>query len=205
MHREQTLQLPAHSRIDNLQGQVFGIVMAAFGITILKAAGLITGQTAGLSILISYASGWSFGVVFFLVNLPFYVFAWQRMGVAFTVRSFISATAISLMADFMPHYIQFGDLNMFAAAAVASCTASVGLIALFRHGASAGGLGMLALYIQDKTGFKAGWFQLAVDLCIFAVSFAVIDSLAVIASLFGAIILNTLIALNHRKDWYVAQ
>ncbi|MBD8894015.1 YitT family protein [Roseibium litorale] len=205
MHSDQTLQLPAHSRIDNLQGQLFGIVMAAFGVSILKAAGLVTGQTAGLSILISYASGWSFGTVFFVLNLPFYAFALKRMGVPFTIRSFISATAISLMADVLPHYIQFGELNIFVAAIVASCTASVGLIALFRHGASAGGLGMLALYIQDKSGFKAGWFQLLIDLCIFAVSFLVIDSMAVLASLFGAIILNTLIALNHRKDWYVAQ
>ena len=205
MHTDQTSRVPAHSQIDNLQGQLFGVVMSAFGVSILKAAGLITGQTAGLSILISYASGWSFGAVFFLVNLPFYAFALKRMGAAFTVRSFISATAISLLADLLPHYIQFGEMNMFAAAIVASCTASVGLIALFRHGASAGGLGMLALYIQDKTGFKAGWFQLLVDLCIFAISFLVIDSLAVIASLLGAVILNALIALNHRKDWYVAQ
>ncbi|MEJ8473834.1 YitT family protein [Roseibium algae] len=195
----------AHSVFDNLQGQAWGILMTAFGVSMLRACGLITGQTAGLSLLISYASGWSFGLVFFLVNLPFYAFAFQRMGTAFTLKSFISATAISVLAEFAPHVIAYAHLNVMIAALLAGCTAGIGLIALFRHGASAGGLGMLALYIQDRTGFRAGWFQLSADILIFAISFLVIDSTAVLASLFGAFVLNAIIAMNHRKDWYVAQ
>lgn len=179
--------------------------MTAFGVSILRASGLVTGQTAGLSLLISYAGGWSFGVVFFLVNLPFYAFAWKRMGAAFVVKSFVSATTISVLADLAPGLISYDRLDMLTAALLAGCTAGVGLIALFRHGASAGGLGMLALYVQDRTGFRAGWFQLVADLFIFSASFWVIDSMAVVASLFGAVVLNVLIAFNHRKDWYVAQ
>ena len=202
-----TPETPAahHSFWDNLQGQVFGVLMTAFGVTLLRSAGLVTGQTAGLSLLISYAFGWSFGIVFFVVNMPFYVFAFQRMGAGFVLRSFVSATAISVLADFAPQVIRFQELDMMVAALLAGCTAGVGLIALFRHGASAGGLGMLALYIQDKFGFRAGWFQLIADLAIFSVSLLVIDSTAVLASLFGAVVLNALIAFNHRKDWYVAQ
>ncbi|WP_417684855.1 YitT family protein [Roseibium sp.] len=193
-----------HSTWDNLQGQVFGIVLTSFGVSLLRAAGLVTGQTAGLALLIAYASGWSFGAVFFLVNLPFYVFAFRRMGARFAIRSFISATAISLLADLLPNVISFASLDPFAAAALAGCVNGVGLIALFRHGASAGGLGMLALYVQDRFGLRAGWFQLGADLVIFAVSFLVIDSVALLASLLGALVMNALIAFNHRKDWYVA-
>ena len=38
--------LPAirHTRLDNVQGLAFGIVMTAFGLSMLQAAGLITGQ-----------------------------------------------------------------------------------------------------------------------------------------------------------------
>jgi uncharacterized membrane-anchored protein YitT (DUF2179 family) len=81
----------------------------------------------------------------------------------------------------------------------------MGLIALFRHGASAGGLGILALYVQDKTGFRAGWLQLIVDAMIFIASAFFLDSWAVAASFLGAAVVNVLIAFNHRKDWYVAQ
>ncbi|MFD1696080.1 YitT family protein [Roseibium aestuarii] len=195
---------PTHTLLDNLQGQAFGILMTAFGVTLLRAAGLVTGQTAGMSLLISYSTGYSFGIVFFLINIPFYLFAWMRMGPGFTLRSLISATMISILADFAPQVIAYSHLNIFVAALLAGATSGVGLIALFRHGASAGGLGILALYIQDRTGFRAGWVQLGVDLCIFAASFLVLAPMAVAASLFGALVLNVIIALNHRKDWYVA-
>ncbi len=193
-----------HSWRDNLQGQVFGIVMTAFGVVILRAAGLVTGQTAGLSLLASYATGVSFGVAFFLVNLPFFAFAWRRLGGAFALRSLASTVAISALVDFAPHLVRFAHLDMVTAAILGGCCSGFGLIALFRHGASAGGLGILAVYLQDRTGFRAGWTQLAVDTAIFAAAFLVLDWRAVAASFLGAVVLNVMIAFNHRRDWYVA-
>ena len=80
-----------------------------------------------------------------------------------------------------------------------------GLLALFRHGASLGGVGILALYLQDKTGFRAGWTQLIFDACVFALAFAVIDARAVAYSMLGALVINLVIAINHRKDRYMGQ
>lgn len=48
-----------HSLIEDAQGIAFGATLAAFGISILTHLGLITGQTAGLAVLISYATGLS--------------------------------------------------------------------------------------------------------------------------------------------------
>ena len=42
-----------HSLIEDAQGIAYGATMAAFGIVILTHLGLITGQTAGLAVLIS--------------------------------------------------------------------------------------------------------------------------------------------------------
>lgn len=195
----------SHSLTDNLQGQAFGVVMTAFGLSLFGSAGLVTGQVAGVALLLSYVSDWSFGFLFFLINLPFYAFGYKTMGPAFVARSLISATVIAILADFAPDVMTFSDLNIWAAAVLAGCCTGIGLIALFRHGASAGGLGILALYIQERFGIKAGWFQLTTDLAIFGLSLLVIDSLAILASLLGALVMNALIAFNHRKDWYVAR
>ncbi|MGB0961802.1 MAG: acetate/propionate family kinase, partial [Mycobacterium sp.] len=54
--------------------------LAAFGVALLTHLGLITGQTAGLAVLISYVTGWSFGLVFFALNLPFYLLGWLQLG-----------------------------------------------------------------------------------------------------------------------------
>jgi uncharacterized membrane-anchored protein YitT (DUF2179 family) len=193
-----------HGLWDNIQGQVFGIVMTAFGVSILRAAGLVTGQTAGLSLLVSYATDLSFGAAFFLINLPFFVFAWRRLGAGFALRSVISTVAISVLVDLAPMLIAYANLDMLTAAVLGGCASGFGLIALFRHGASAGGLGILAVYLQDRTGFRAGWTQLIVDTAIFAAAFLVLDWHAVAASFLGAVVLNVMIAFNHRRDWYVA-
>src|SRR3989475_4336324 len=50
-------------------------------------AGLLTGSTAGLAFVLHYATGWPFGLVFFAINIPFYWFAWTRVGRTFTVKT----------------------------------------------------------------------------------------------------------------------
>ena len=52
-----------HSTLDDTQGIAFGSFMAAVSVVLLTHLGFVTGQTAGLAILISYATGWSFGPV----------------------------------------------------------------------------------------------------------------------------------------------
>jgi uncharacterized membrane-anchored protein YitT (DUF2179 family) len=76
---------------------------------------------------------------------------------------------------------------------------------LFRHGASLGGIGILALFIQDRTGFRAGYTQLIFDLCLFAAAFAVIAPGLVLYSLAGAVVANLIIATNHRPDRYTGR
>ena len=57
-----------HSNLDDAQGLIYGASMAAFGVVILSHLGLITGQTAGLALLMSFVTGWGFGPVFFALN-----------------------------------------------------------------------------------------------------------------------------------------
>ena len=42
------------------------------------------------------------------------------------------------------------------------------------------------------------------DVCVFGAAFFVIDLPLVLYSLLGAVVLNLNIAVNHRKDWYIA-
>uniref|UniRef100_UPI0025F220B4 YitT family protein n=1 Tax=Sediminimonas sp. TaxID=2823379 RepID=UPI0025F220B4 len=73
-----------HGPLADIQGLLFGTAMTATAVTILTHLGLVTGQTAGLAVLLSYVTGYGFGPVFFVINLPFYWLALRRMGLAFT-------------------------------------------------------------------------------------------------------------------------
>lgn len=195
---------PRHSFLEDIQGIVFGSFMAGFGVTVLTHLGLVTGQTAGLAILISYIGGWAFGLVFLAVNLPFYVLGYLRFGLIFTLKSFIAVGLMTLSVAWLPQHLSFARLDPSVGALLAGACTGVGLIALFRHGASLGGIGILGLMIQDRTGFRAGLTQLVVDVAIFAAALAVMPVRQVAWSALGALVLNLMIAVNHRRDRYIA-
>ncbi len=79
----------------------------------------------------------------------------------------------------------------------------IGLLVLFRHRAGLGGINILALYLQDNFGIRAGYFQLGVDLVILVVSLFYLDWTNVALSVAGAAVLNLIIAINHRPGRYV--
>lgn len=193
-----------HSLTEDAQGIAFGTTMAAFGITILTHLGLITGQTAGLAVLVSYATGLSFGVVFFLVNIPFYWFGYRRLGLAFTVKTAVSVALLSLLSMLMPHWISFAALSPAFGAILFGLVSGSALLAIFRHGASLGGIGIVALYLQDRTGFRAGKTQLLFDAALFAIAATFLPWQTVGWSFLGAVVVNLVITLNHRRDRYIA-
>jgi len=53
-----------------VQGFAISLITTAIGLSIIAQLGFITGQTAGLALVISYLTGWSFSWVFWLLNSP---------------------------------------------------------------------------------------------------------------------------------------
>ncbi len=194
-----------HKWHEDLFAFLVGTAMCALAVQFLGFAGLITGQTAGLGVLLSYVSDLSFGVWFFILNLPFYVFGWLRLGPRFTIKSFIAVAMVSAYAELLETYLVLEALPNWLAALLAGACSGLGLMIVFRHGASLGGIGVLALYLQDKTGWQAGWTQLGFDACLFLAAIFILPIDLVFWSLVGAVATNIIIGLNHRKDRYVAR
>lgn len=192
-----------HSPFEDAQGLVFGAAMCAFGVLILTGAGLVTGQTAGAAVLISYLTGYSFGIVFFVINLPFYALAWFRLGPAFTLKTFLSVALISGFSLVIGDLVSISPSNPAVAAVLFGMVSGAGLLAIFRHRASLGGVGIVAYDLQERLGWRAGWVQLGFDLVLFAGAALILPLDLVLWSLLGAAILNAIIGINHRRDRYV--
>lgn len=193
-----------HSPLDDVQGLSLGVFLCGFGLQLLTSAGLITGQTAGVAVIIAYLSGYSFGVVFFVINLPFYALAWRRLGAVFTVKSLICVTMLSVVTELIPLGITIQSIHPLFAGVAFGALVGLGLLAMFRHNGSLGGLGVIALMVQDSTGFRAGWVQLIFDVAVFGTALFLFDLSVVLYSVVGAVVLNLIIAINHRRDRYVA-
>lgn len=192
-----------YTTFEDFQGILIASTEAALGIHLLRAAGLVTGGTAGTALVLSYAFGWNFSLTFFLMNIPFYGFAYMARGLTFCFKSLATVTLVSLMAEALKPLFQIAHIHPGVAAVLFGVSAGVGLLGLFRHSGSLGGVSIIALILQDRFGFKAGWTQLIHDLILFAIALWLLPADRVAWSLLGAVILNAIIAFNHRRDWYV--
>lgn len=193
-----------HSLLEDAQGILYGAGIAAFAMTILTHLGMITGGTAGLAVLLSYLTQQSFGLVFFVINLPFYWLGYRRMGKAFAAKTFVAVALLSGLALAFPGWVRFEAMNPVVGARVFGAISGSALIALFRHGASLGGVSIVALILQDRTGFRAGYAQLLFDAALFAAALWFLPVSTVALSALGALVVNLTIAINHRRDRYVA-
>lgn len=191
-----------HTLVEDALAILFGTLLVSFGITLLKTAGALTGSTAGIAFLISYLTHTAFGVAFFVINLPFYWLAASRMGWAFTLKTFCAVGLVSLFTHLHPLFIHFSALDPFYATLFGNVIMGIGFIVLFRHKASLGGINILALWLQDRYGIRAGKLQMGVDTCVVLASLFVVSMPMLAASIVGALILNLIIAMNHRPGRY---
>ncbi len=77
---------------------------------------------------------------------------------------------MSGFARLMPLSVDFSSVNPLFAALMGGTLMGMGVLALFRHRSGVGGVNILALYLQDAYGIRAGWFQLGLDILIMLVS-----------------------------------
>lgn len=193
----------AHTWFEDAQGLLTGTLFVAVAVLLFQEAGLLTGGTTGLAFLFNYLHGWPLGWGLFLLNLPFYVFGWWTLGRPFTLKTFAAVALLSLYVEWLPAWIGFDRLSAPFAAVLAGLMAGAGILMLIRHQASLGGLGILALWVQKRHGWRAGHVQMLADAGILLGGFLVIPPGMVALSLLGALSLNAVIAINHRKGRYV--
>lgn len=192
-----------HRLYEDVMAMLLGTLLVALGVTFYAKTMLLTAGTAGLALLLQYVTSTSFGVVFFVLNLPFYYLAFRRMGWAFTLRTFLSVLLVSSFSKLTPSWIDVAHLDPLYAAISGGGLMGVGLLVLFRHRTGLGGFNILALYLQDRYGLRAGYVLLSVDLVILLASCFVLDLKQVVLSLVGAAVLNLILAVNHKPGRYI--
>jgi uncharacterized membrane-anchored protein YitT (DUF2179 family) len=198
-----SLSPPRSSLQDDLQGLVTGTLFAAFGVFLMQNAGLVPGGTVGIALLLHYGTGVNVGAALFLVNLPFYVLAWLRLGKAFTLRTALAVSLLSLLSWWLPQAITLQQIDGVLAAVLGGLLCGSGMLFLFRHGASLGGLNVLVLRLHDRFGWSTGKVQMALDAVIVIAGALWIGDLRRLAlSVLAVGAINLVLVYNHRKGRY---
>jgi uncharacterized membrane-anchored protein YitT (DUF2179 family) len=200
----QPVSAPApHTRVDDVAGLLTGVVLAALGLSLLRASGAVTGGTAGASLALAHVLPTSFGAVFVAVTVPFMLLAVRRKGWAFTLRSVVAVALVSALTQVHPQLLAVTHVAPLYGVVVGNLALGLAILILFRHHSSLGGFNVVALVAQDRRGWRAGYVQLALDAAVVAASALVAPAGTVWYSALGAVVLNLVLAMNHRPGRYL--
>ncbi|PXW92341.1 putative 5xTM membrane YitT family protein [Sphaerotilus hippei] len=193
---------PRHTLFEDAQALFAGTLFVSLALILFKQVGMMTGGTAGAAFLVHYASGLDYGQVLFAINLPFYWFAWKRMGGEFTLKTFGAITMLSFMTSWSPTLFAIERLHPAYAAILGGLLLGTGCLFLARHRASLGGATIISLYLQQVHGLRAGKVQMGLDSIILLAAFLVIPAERVMYSLLAAAVMSLFLAINHKPGRY---
>lgn len=193
-----------HTLLEDAQALLAGVLMISLGVALFGKVGMVTGGTVGIAFLLHYTTGIGFGRLFFCINLPFIAFGLWRLGWKFTLRTFIAVALLSAVSEALPRFLSLGALNPVYGSVMGGLLVGTGLLILFRHQASLGGINILVIWLQERFGWRAGAVQLGLDALIIGSSIALISWQLLAISLLGALVMNMTLAINHKPGRYLA-
>ena len=196
------LAIRSHTAFEDAQAIFTGTLFVSLALILFAQVGLLTGGTAGAAFVLHYATGVSLGKLFFLINLPFYWFAWTRMGREFTLKTFISIAFLSVVTEFSPKLFAIDRIHPAYAAILDGLLLGSGCLFLARHRASLSGATIVSLYLQKAKGWRAGKVQMGMDCAIVLLALTVVEPQRVAYSVLAAVVMNLFIAVNHKPGRY---
>ena len=127
-----------------------------------------------------------------------------RKGWKFTLRTAVSVGIVSGFAAVCERFLPVPDINPVFGVFAGNVLIGVALLIVFRHGSSLGGFNILAIIAQEQFKLRGGYVQMGLDVTVILLAFTVLAPQDVLLSAAGAVIMNIILAFNHRPGRYRA-
>jgi uncharacterized membrane-anchored protein YitT (DUF2179 family) len=147
-----------------------GIFSAGFGLKgFLIPNNFIDGGAMGISLLINQKTEIPLSLLILLVNLPFLLMGWQHIGKAFSIKSIIAISLLSIVVAFVPYPTITNDKLLIAIFGGFFLGTGIGLS--IRGGAVIDGTEIMAIFLSRKrSSLSVGDYILVFNLIIFTVA-----------------------------------
>ncbi|NOU97948.1 DUF2179 domain-containing protein [Paenibacillus sp. LMG 31456] len=129
------------------------LIAVAFNLFLVPQQ-LLSGGLSGISMIVSYFTGWSISLVFLLSNLPVVLFGLIRIGRKFIVLSVVSVIMTSWFLRLIPTFVVAQD-NMLAAV-TGGVLIGIASGMSMRAGGSTGGFDIIGSILTQKRDFPLG-------------------------------------------------
>ena len=146
-----------------------GAIITGFALaTFLSPNDIIDGGVIGVSMIISNVFKINLGMLIILLNLPFILMAWKKMGTKFVILTGYANIVLALSTEYFQNIKATGDLLL--ATVFGGIILGVGVGTILKNEASLDGTEMLSLLISRKFGVSVGEFILIINVFIYAVA-----------------------------------
>lgn len=162
--------------LKNLALIAAGCTVFVYGMNaVMIPAKMFSGGLTGLAILFNYNFAWAnVGAVYFILNLPMLLLGWFHVGRRFIAYSLFGIAYFSIVTMlFHPPAVHLSDPLLSALVAGVICGVGNGLV--LRSLGSAGGLDILAVYLNKRWGLRIGTIYFGANAAVILVGIYVHD------------------------------
>lgn len=152
---------------------ILGVLSASFALkSFLVPNHFLDGGVTGLSLLLFEVKGWNLGLLLILLNIPFIILSYFKVGRHFAIRSSLTILLIALTMYFIP----FPELthDKLLVAMFGGFFLGIGIGLSMRGGGTFDGMEVLALLTFKKSSFSITEIILGMNLVIFIIAAAFI-------------------------------
>jgi uncharacterized membrane-anchored protein YitT (DUF2179 family) len=133
-----------------------GAVLVSIGLEIFLIPNkIIDGGIVGVSIILSYLTGWNLGLFLFFLNLPFFFIGYKQIGKTFALSTLLGVTVMSIGTTLLHPVDPFTE-DPLLATVFGGIILGIGVGMVIRYGGSLDGTEIIAILVNKRTPFSVG-------------------------------------------------
>lgn len=164
-----SLDAKGNSFLSQLKNIIFltaGAMITAFALeSFLVPNNIIDGGVIGISMIASHITKWNLGLLILILNTPFIIMAFKKMGGKFVVQTAFANIILAVFLNIFHHYKVTHDLLL--ATVFGGIILGLGVGIILKHEGSLDGTEMLSLVVSKKLGVSVGEFIMGINVFIY--------------------------------------
>lgn len=148
-----------------------GPLVAAFALEVfLVPNNIIDGGIVGISIIISYLTKINLGLLIFLINIPFFLLAFNKIGKKFVIQTFYAIGMLSLFLNLFGMYNHPTSHDLLLSTVFGGIILGTGVGLVLKNEGSLDGTEIMSLVLSKKFGFSVGEWIMTFNVFIYGAS-----------------------------------
>ena len=145
-----------------------GPLIAAYALEcFLVPNNIIDGGIIGVSIILAHITKYNLGLLIFVLNLPFILLAFNKIGKKFVLQTFYAIGILSLGTNFF-HHIENVTSDLLLATVFGGIILGLGVGIVLKNEGSMDGTEIMSLVLSKKFGFSIGEIIMGFNVIIYA-------------------------------------